>query len=132
MHILTDAVLSSIKPFVLGYFDFRNLNDHEVELLQSITKRQRHKFQKYGIVPEQVLRIAYDYGCLPGEIPPKGGMKVKRLLDLLDLGPYRDAENRELALWFRNKIIKEEWMVSSNRKPRKDRRYFYVKLSHIY
>jgi hypothetical protein len=128
MHILTDAVLSSIKPCGCGYYYFGNLTDNEVKLLQSITQRQRHKFEKYGMVPEQVLKIAFDYGWLPGSAPPKGGMNVKRLVNFLGTGPYRDAENIELAFWFREKII-EEWMASSSRKHRKNRRYFYVKLS---
>jgi hypothetical protein len=128
MHILTDAVLSSIKPCGCGYWYFGNLTNFEANFLRTITQRQRHKFKKFGMVPEQFLKIAFDYGWLPGSAPPKGGMKVKRLLDLLDAGRYRDAENREMCLWFRGKII-EEWMASSSRKPRKDRRYFYVKLS---
>lgn len=119
MHILTDAVLSSVVPCGCGYFYFGNLDNQEVQMLQSITKRQRHKFKKYGIVPEQVLGIAYDFGLLPGETPPKGGIEVKRLLTWLRTGPYRDDENRELALWFCTKIIKEEWMALSSRKPRK-------------
>ena len=83
MGILTDAVLSGIKPCGCGYFYFADLPDHEVKLLQSISQRQRQKYNRYGTVPEQVLVIAYENGMLPGNAAPKGGMKVKRLLTLL-------------------------------------------------
>lgn len=108
MGILSDAVFSSSAPCGCGYWYFGNLTNFEANLLRTITQRQRHKFKKYGMVPEQVLKIAFDYGWLPGTTFSSGGMKVKRLLDLLDEGPYRDAENREMCLWFRGKII-EEW-----------------------
>jgi hypothetical protein len=107
MGILTDAVYSSISSCGRGYFYFANLSDFEVGLLKSITKRQRHKFSKSGIIPEQVLTMAYDYGWLPGNISPKGGMKLNRLLQWLEAGPYHDELNKESALWFRNKIVDE-------------------------
>jgi hypothetical protein len=105
---LTHAVLASKTPCGYGDAYVGNLNSFEIQMVKSISKRQRRKYFKYGIVAEQVLRIAYECGCLPGITPPQGGMKLKRLIEWLGTGPYRDDENRELALWFRNKII-EDW-----------------------
>jgi hypothetical protein len=116
MGFLSDGVLSSIIPCGCGYFYFADLPDHEVKLLQSISQRQRQKYNRYGTVPEQVLVIAYENGMLPGNASPKGGMKVKRLLTLLETGPYRDDDNKERALWFRDQIIKEWKPVNRRRK----------------
>ena len=115
MGFLSDAVLSSISPCGRGHFYFGDLSDHEVKLLQSITQRQRQKFNRYGTVPEQVLLIAYENGMLPGNVSPKGGMKVKRLLTLLETGPYRDEGIKERALWFRDQII-NEWKPMNRRR----------------
>jgi hypothetical protein len=115
MGFLSDGVFSSISPCGRGYFSFANLSDYEVGLVQSITKRQRHKFRKYGLVPVQILVITYENGMLPGNAPPKDGMKVKRLLTLLGTGPYRDEGIKERALWFRDQIIKE-WKPKNRRR----------------
>ena len=115
MGFLSDGVLSSISPCGRGYFSFANLSDYEGRLVKSITQRQRQKFRKYGTVPEQILVIAYENGLLPGNASPKGGMKVKRLLTLLGSGPYRDEDNKERALWFRDQIIKE-WKPKNHRR----------------
>ena len=107
MGFLSDAVLSSISPCGRGHFYFGDLRDHEVKLLQSITQRQRQKFKRHEVVPEQLLVIAYENGLLPGNAAPKGGMKVLRLLTLLETGPYRDEDNKERSLWFRDQIVRE-------------------------
>lgn len=115
MGFLSDAVLSSISPCGRGHFYFGDLPDCEVKLLQGITQRQRQKFKRYEIVPEQLLILAYENGMLPGNAAPKGGMKVKRLLRLLETGPYRDEDNKERVLWFRDQIIRE-WMSKNRRR----------------
>ena len=119
MGFLSDGVFSSISPCGRGYFSFANLSDYEVGLVKSITKRQRHKFQKYGLVPVQILTFAHEDGLLPGDAPPKGGMKVKQLLVLLETGPYQNDDNKERALWFRDQIIKE-WKPTH--RPRKNKK----------
>jgi hypothetical protein len=115
MGFLSDAVLSSISPCGRRHFYFGDLPDCEVKLLQSITQRQRQKFKRYEVVPEQLLILAYENGMLPGNARPKGGMKVNRLLTLLGTGPYRDEGIKERALWFRDQIIKE-WKPKNRRR----------------
>jgi len=118
MGFLADGVLSSISPCGRGYFSFTNLSDYEVALVKSITKRQRHKFCKYELVPEQILIFAYEDGLLPGNVSPKGGMKIKQLVVFLETGPYQNDDNKERALWFRDQIIKE-WKPTH--RPRKNK-----------
>ena len=84
---LTHTVLASKMPCGYGDAYVGNLDSFENRMVKSISQRQRRKYFRYGIVPEQVLRIAYECGCLPGVIPPRGGMKLERLIEWLGTGP---------------------------------------------
>jgi hypothetical protein len=110
MSLLSDGVYSSITFNGLGDFRFIDLLTYHQQLLKSISKRQRAKYARYGIVPHQVLRVLWDNGYLPGDDIPTSGMKVERLLDLLHDGSYQDKENFERAIWLYQKLVIEEVM----------------------
>jgi hypothetical protein len=93
-----------------GYdmFKFAQLSDENQQLLRSITRRQRKKFIDKKIVPIPVLEILWDLDFLPGNRPPREGMRVSALLEFLNNGEYRDEKNRALGVLLRETIEKEE------------------------
>lgn len=122
MGILKQAVCSGVHK---GYGDFEheNLSPRHVNILKGITKRERHKFKKFGFVPRKALKVFWELGYLPGEDKPKKGMIIEELLDFLDAGPYKEEKDAEKGHWFYEAIVKTELMP----RPKTNPRHIFVK-----
>lgn len=88
-------------------------------LLESISGRQRRKFWRFGIVPVNLLVFWWKMGFLPGRQAPSEGMRIPRLLEWLERGPYFSPEHQERGRWFYEKIVIEE--LTPRRLPGKER-----------
>jgi hypothetical protein len=77
-------------------------------LLRSVTKGQRRKFNKFGIVPLPVLEALWHMGFLPTDGAPERGMKVLILTEYLSQGKYRTEQAADRGQWLYTQIIKEE------------------------
>ena len=110
MSILTDGVFSSTSYFGRGDFQFDQISYKHKILLKSISKRQRARFNKYGTVPRQLLKVLWELGYVPGEDAPQEGMRIPALLEFLGRGPYQNKNHQLRGEWLYEKIIKEELM----------------------
>ena len=134
MSLLSDGVYSSITLNGRGDFSFANLSKSHEGLLKSITKRQRAKFKRYGIVPRQLLIVLWENGFMPGDQTPRDGIKIQRLLDFLREGLYLDKNHYERGEWLYKKILGEELMLAQfprRKKIRKGLRKTSYTLSQI-
>lgn len=95
MSILNDAVFSSVTTDGRGFFSFNELDLHQVQLLKSITKRQRAKFKKKDIIPLNALLVLHELKMLPGPTPTRS-MKILELTDMLGGG------------WLYEQIVRQE------------------------
>lgn len=107
--ILRDAVFSSTSRYGLGMFRFDRISNENKHLIKNISKHQRRHFTNKKQVPWQVLEVLWDMDNLPGNRPPKQGMKIRELCDLLANGNYRDEINRIHGIRLRDKIEREEF-----------------------
>ena len=110
MSILIDAIISSVQKNGYGKFKFNRISDEHKLLLKSITKRQRKKFFKYRLIPQQVLQIIWDI-YLPEEKKPQEGMRVSIFLEFLLNRQYHSEKNRARGEWLHAKIEKEEFPI---------------------
>jgi hypothetical protein len=80
------------------------------QLIMSITKRQRIKFIVKKIVPLPLLEVLWDMDYLPGNRPPREGMRVNVLLDYMSSHDnYRDKKHRARGIRLRDRIESEEY-----------------------
>lgn len=107
--ILKDAVFSSTSRYGRGMFRFNRISNENKHLIKSISKQQRGHFSDKKQVPWQVLEALWDMDYLPGNRPPKQGMRARALCDFLKSGEYRDEANRTLGIWLRDRIECEEF-----------------------
>jgi hypothetical protein len=107
MSILSEGVFSSISFHGLGVFRFDRISYEHKVLLKSISKRDRQKFDRLGLVPKQLLQVFWDLGFLPGEVRPKEGMRIQKLLDFLQNGHYLDDRSCARGKYLRAKIMDE-------------------------
>lgn len=122
MGIITAAVFASTYWNGVGFFKFDVIPFKAKEALKAVTKRQRHKFKRYGIIPLPVLEALWHMGLLPGEELPTNGMKLSSLIEFLRQGEYRDQQHRETAKWLYSEIINKEMYASGGkRRPKKHR-----------
>jgi hypothetical protein len=113
MSLLNSGVYSSISNNGYGDFQFGEISMSHEFLLKSISKRQRAKFQRYGIIPRQLLIVLWENQYLPGMHIPKCGMKIKKLLTFLSEGPYQTSDHLQRGQWLYERIVKEELMPRS-------------------
>jgi len=110
MSLLNSGVYSSISNNGYGDFQFGEISMSHEFLLKSISKRQRAKFQRYGIIPRQLLVVLWENQYLPGKHTPQCGMKIKKLLNFLSEGSYRNLNHLQRGQWLYERIVKEELM----------------------
>lgn len=78
------------------------------EKLKSVTKMQRRKFERYGVVPVPVLEAIWHLGWLPGDKAPEQGMRILALTEYLRQGRYKSAQAAENGSWLYETIMREE------------------------
>jgi len=127
MSLLSDGVYSSVTFNGIGDFKFSDLQKYHQQLIRSISKRQRAKYARHGIVPRQILTILWDNGYLPGDTSPGSGMKVERLFDLLHEGRYSGKDNYDRAMWLYDKLVIEELMPVTHRHKKKSEKGLFRK-----
>jgi hypothetical protein len=106
--ILEDAVFSSTSRQGRGIFRFNSISVENKFLIKNISKHQRRHFKNKKQVPWQVLEVLWNMGCMPGNRPPKQGMKARELCDLLTHGNYRNEISRKKGICLRDRIEQEE------------------------
>ena len=100
-----------------GLCELSNLNQHERNLLEAITGRQRRKFRRRGIVPAAVIHVLKDWGLVPNEVLGRGeGMQVERLLDYIREAGGEDIDSAAFWLWL--DTIRSELQISAAGKKR--------------
>lgn len=77
-------------------------------ILKTVTKMQRKKFERYGLVPVPVLEAMWHLGWLPGDKAPEQGMRILALTGYLRQGRYKSAQAAENGRWLYEKIMQEE------------------------
>ena len=108
MSLLSKMVLCSTSYRGRLYEDYSELPQKVQEALKSVTKGQRHKFEKYGVVPVPVLVALWHLGFFSGEETPKHGMKILALTEYLRQGLYKNKQAAENGHWLYTQIMKEE------------------------
>ncbi len=141
MSILHDGVFSSTTRNGLGMFEFNSLNIKQVTFLKAITKRQRSKFKKFGIIPLNLLHVLWDFGFIPVKVEPKSGMRIPVLLELLFKGPFKDLDQQQVCSWLYERIVQEELVPKKTKRGGKNNggsdffikhgRREFIPLSHI-
>lgn len=116
MAIITDAVFASTHWNGLGFFKFDVVPLKVKTSLKAVTKRQRHKYKKHGIIPLPVLEALWFMGLLPGEKLPLHGMRLLELLKHLREGRYRDDRNMENAKWLYHEIVTNELIAFGSKR----------------
>ncbi len=86
----------------------RGMSKQVQEILKSVTKMQRRKFERYRLVPVPVLEAMWHLGWLPGDKVPEQGMKILVLTEYLRQGQYKNEQTKENGKWLYETIIKEE------------------------
>ncbi len=127
MSLLSDGVYSSITLNGIGDFKYSELRKYHQKLIQSVTKRQRAKYARHGIIPCQILKVLWDNGYLPCNTYPASGMKIERLFDSLQEGCYSDQENHDRAMWLYDKLVHEELMPVVHRHRKKSEKGLFRK-----
>jgi hypothetical protein len=110
MQIITDAVFACKHLNGLGIYRFKNINHQHHQLLKSIDARQRRRYVENDIIPLQILLVWRDMGYLPGQNEPVRSIKIKRLLNFLKNGPYRDRRHCLKGQWLYEMIVRTELM----------------------
>ena len=92
---------------------YEGLPRHVQKVVKSVTKIQRRKFLRYGIVPVPVLEAMWLLGWLPGDKFPRRGMKILDLTEYLRKGGYnqegyKSPQAEENGKWLWKTIVKEE------------------------
>ena len=115
MNIIEDGVFTKTSYFGRGVYRFDSISyDHKI-LLQSISKRQRAKYIRYGIVPQQLLVVLWENGYLPGVSRPTEGMRIAKLLDMLKEGKYLNKRHGDRGIWLYEQIVQDELMPTKRR-----------------
>lgn len=115
MNIIEDGVFTKTSYFGRGVYRFDSISyDHKM-LLQSISKRQRAKYIRYGIVPQQLLVVLWENGYLPGVSRPTEGMRIARLLDMIEEGKYQNKQHGDRGIWLYEQIVQDELMPTKRR-----------------
>ena len=110
MSLLSKMVLCSMSYKGRLFDDFCSLPKEVTMSLKAVTKGQRHKFEKYGIVPLPVLRALWLMGFMPGKEPPINGMKIATLIDYLHNSRYETDQRAKNGQWLIDKIVAEEFI----------------------
>jgi hypothetical protein len=134
MSLLSDGVNSGRFYNGRGDFQFGEISLSHEFLLKSISKRQRRKFRRYGIIPRQLLIVLWENGYLPGKHSPRTSIKIQKLLAFLGDGPYRDKKRAQQGQWLYEKIVKEELMpkvLAKKEKFLKGPKGKWIPVSHI-
>ena len=106
MPIITDGVRSSRPGRECGRFLSVNLNVLEISLLRSISESMRRKWNRRDIVPRPLLQLFYDWRYLPSK--PEKGWELWKLLDWLNVGPYKTRAHAEGSKILFEMIVEEE------------------------
>ncbi len=109
MSFLSTAVNSSVTWDGIGLFKYERLSHGVKSSLKSVTKRQRHKFKKYGVVPQPVLEALWSLGFLPEKEAPQQGMKISTLTAYLQQGNFQDQASLDKGRWLYEEIVKDEF-----------------------
>lgn len=120
MSFLSTAVNSSATWDGIGFFKYEWLSHGIKSSLKSVTKRQRQKFKKYGVVPQPVLEALWYLGFLPEKEAPQQGMKISSLLEYLEHGNFQNQAILDKGRWLYEKIVKDEFIgpdVKQYRRP---------------
>jgi hypothetical protein len=83
MPILREMILyrkSSLTPHLLSFDDS---DPTTRDLLLSIDRKQRDRWQKKEIVPVQVLEVLWNWGIRIDDSPPTNGLSLRFFLDRL-------------------------------------------------
>jgi hypothetical protein len=113
--ILHDAVFSSTSWNGLGIFQFDKIPSKVKFVLKATTKRQRHKFKEFGIVPVPVLEAMWLLHWLPGDKAPTDGMRIKKLTEFLRKDGFskkrhnKSPQAAENGKWLWKTIVEEEF-----------------------
>lgn len=108
LSLLSKMVFCSTSYRGRLYEDYSSLPKAVQGELKAVTKAQRHKFKKYGVVPLPVLTALWHLGYLPGKTAPVQGMKVLTLTEYLRSGRFLNQQAAEKGSWLYQQIIKEE------------------------
>jgi len=114
MSLLSQMVLCSTSCTGMLCENHDELPKKVQEALESVTKGQRHKFEKHRIVPVPVLVALWYLGFFPGDEVPRKGMQIFAFTEYLRQGSYKNEQAAKSGSWLAALIFKEEVM---GRKP---------------
>ena len=109
MPIIKDAFEYGLRKKVKSFYLRLFLSGEDLQILTTLTERQKDKFKKKKLIPYPLLQFFWDLGFLPIIKRPTEGMRVSVFLDLLSDGEYKDKRHMYKGIWLRDKITEEEY-----------------------